>query len=300
MSRTVSFPAEATSLMPVEVSRLDRQSRRVIIGIALAGCLLRLFFWNFTHRTWEDALISVMHSENVALGFGLTHHHPGYPPLHGFTSPLSVLVPLLADIFHPGWGLVLIRIVSALLAIPTVLLAAAVALHRSFFANVWLVYLLCGYLAFEHHQILWGMAGMETQMAVFVLFLTLYHALKLNTWALGISMALCMYARPDFAIFLLVVAIYLVVTDRSILFKSGGLAVALYAPWLLFTTLYYGSPIPNTIIAKSMGYGLWTRQVKLFSAPFFNTVWDRFFNGIFLPLGPSFCRPRYWVSDIYR
>ena len=27
-----------------------------------------------------------------------------------------------------------------------------------------------------------------------------------------------------------------------------------YGPWILFTFLYYGSPIPNTILAKSMGY----------------------------------------------
>ena len=30
------------------------------------------------------------------------------------------------------------------------------------------------------------------------------------------------------------------------------------APWLIFTTLYYGSPIPNTVIAKTLGYpGYW-------------------------------------------
>ncbi len=101
-------------------------------------------------------------------------------------------------------------------------------------------------------------------------------------------MALCTYARPDFAIFLIVVVIYLWVSDRSILLKSGGLAAALYAPWLVFTTWYYGSPVPNTIIAKSMGYGLWIRQVKPFSWEFFHLAWGRFFDGIFLPLGPSF------------
>ncbi len=275
-------------MLPKEIRDLDARSRRIVVGIAIAGCLLRLFFWHYTHRTWEDALISVLHSENVRLGFGLTHHHPGYRPLHGFTSPLSVLVPLTADIFHPGWGLIFLKIVSALISIPTVLLAAAIALNRAFFASIWLVYMLCAYLAFEHHQILWGMAGMESQIAVFVLFLTMYQALKLNTVGLGISMALCLYARPDFAIFLLVVALYLFVTDRSILMKSAGLGAALYAPWLLFTTWYYGSPVPNTILAKSMGYGLWTAQIEPFSARFFDVAWGRFFDGIFLPLGPSF------------
>ncbi len=157
MPRTIAVPPlKERSLIPKEISSLDDRSRRIVIGIALAGCLLRLFFWQYTHRTWEDALISVLHSENVGLGLGLTHHHPGYPPLHGFTSPLSVLVPLMADIFHPGWGLLLIKMVSAVIAIPTVLLGAAIALNRAFFVNIWLVYLLCAYLALEHHQVLLG------------------------------------------------------------------------------------------------------------------------------------------------
>ena len=77
----------------------------VIVAIALGGFAFRLFFWWYTGRVWEDALITVLHSENFANGLGLTHYHPGSPPLPGFTSPASVLIPLAADVFHPGWGL---------------------------------------------------------------------------------------------------------------------------------------------------------------------------------------------------
>ena len=45
-----------------------------------------------------------------------------------------------------------------------------------------------------------------------------------------------------------------------------GLAVAL--PWYLFATLYYGSPVPNTIVAKS-----WSYQIGFFSAS-----WEEIWN----------------------
>ena len=267
---------------------LTRLQRRIIFVIALAACIIRLVFWAYTDRNWEDALITVLHSENFASGLGLTHYHPGQAPVHGFTSPLSVLIPLVADFVHVGWGLGFLKFVSALLSIPTVVLAAAVASHRAFHVNVWLVYLLCGYLAFEHHQILWGMAGMETQVAVFVLFLTLYSVLIQAPTALGISMALCLYARPDFAIFLIPVVAYIFLTAKTSLIRILSIAGGTYAPWLIFTTLYYGSPVPHTILAKNLGYSRWTARTPFLSQAFWSNTWARIHDWIFLPMGPAF------------
>src|SRR5690348_1755921 len=82
----------------------------ILSSIAIA---IRLFFWFYTGRTWEDALITLQHAENAARGLGLTHT-PGSPPLHGFTSPISVLIPLVGEFLHPGFGLSLQKLVSAL------------------------------------------------------------------------------------------------------------------------------------------------------------------------------------------
>ena len=41
--------------------------------IDVLAVLVRLFYWGYTGRTWEDALITVLHSENAASGLGLTH-----------------------------------------------------------------------------------------------------------------------------------------------------------------------------------------------------------------------------------
>src|ERR1035441_4912270 len=119
------------ALKPALLPGFGIVQRRVVWAIALAACLIRLFFWSYTGRTWEDALISVLHSENAASGLGLTHHHPGLPPLYGFTSPLSVLIPLAANLVHVGWGILFLKLVSALIAIPTIQIGRASCRERA-------------------------------------------------------------------------------------------------------------------------------------------------------------------------
>src|SRR5215207_7187547 len=63
-----------------------------IVSVAIGAAAIRLFFWAYTGSLWEDALITVLHSENAVSGLGLTHFKIDDPPVHGFTSPLSVLV----------------------------------------------------------------------------------------------------------------------------------------------------------------------------------------------------------------
>ena len=230
----------------------------VLLGLMVASVLIRLFFWHYTHRTWEDALITVLHSENAASGLGLTHlQPPGQPPLHGFTSPLSVLIPLVGDMVHVGWGLPFLKLVSALVAPIAVWLGARILQV----VNVppALALTAAAFLAFEHHQILWGMAGMETEV-VTVSYLASIYALQRGTqWQKGLSLGFVMLARPDAAIWVAIFFAFEIWRSkktgnwRSLLPVIGGLAL-LYAPWLIFTTLYYGSPIPNTIYAKSLGY----------------------------------------------
>ncbi len=264
--------------------------------LAFVAVVLRLFFWAYTGRVWEDALITVLHSENFVNGLGLTHWlGEGEPPLHGFTSPLSVLVPLVGDLVHVGFGLSFIKIVSALAGGLTVLYAMAVAIHPKMKLPTPLAVMVMGYLAVEHHQILWGMAGMETQVATLVLLMSLYFALAEKPGALGVTLGLCMLARPDFAFWTVIAGGYVLFVYPRRLPVVVAAALAVYLPWVLFATWYYGSPIPNTIVAKDLGYPLWTTWPQFHRTPSFvlKAVWDgitgSYVNGaVFQPLGPSF------------
>jgi len=234
------------------------------ILLAFAAVLLRFCFWSFTSRVWEDALISVLHSENVFRGIGMTHFHRNGIPVHGFTSPISVLIPLVGDSIRVGCGLTLIRVFSAFASGIAVLTGMSIA--RQLGLSRFLVWIAGAYLAFEYHQILWGMSGMETQLVTTILLVSIW-SLNNNVGAVrtGLMMALCILARPDFLVWVGIMCAVLLwrwYKDRNQNRVWGGITVLViaYAPWLVFTTVYYGSPIPNTILAKSVGYPLWTTR----------------------------------------
>jgi hypothetical protein len=266
---------------------------RLVLGLAVLAAAMRIVFWAYTDRVWEDALITILHAENAVNGIGLTHFKVDEPPIHGFTSPLSVLIPLLGEVLHTGWGLPVMRLFSIAAGAATVVLAGLLLRRTPGMAMpAGLVALACGYLAIEHHQILWGMAGMETQVACAILLFSMYCYVKRDYRMLGVAAALCVLVRPDFAIWTVVVAAFLVadcIERRSLrpLAVTVGIAAAIYLPWILFATLYYGSPVPNTILAKSAGYWPWMPD----SGSIFTEIrseLQRFHLRLSVLLGPSF------------
>lgn len=263
------------------------------IVLAVVAIVLRLAFWMYTGRLWEDALITVLHGENAVAGLGLTHHHVTEPPIHGFTSPLSVLIPLMGDVVHLGWGLSFIRLISVLAGGFAVLYAMAIAIHPRIQLAPPLALLVMGYLAWEHHQILYGMSGMETQITTWILLASIYYLVAERPVALGISLGFCMLARPDFAFWTVIAGLYGLFRMRGRMMGVVAIAATMYLPWILFTTWYYGSPIPNTIIAKNLGYYLWTRDPHLswplaFRHMVLRLTGNYGYETIFQPLGPCF------------
>lgn len=260
----------------------------VTIGIALFAVAVRLFFWYYTRRTWEDALITVQHAENAARGLGLTHD-PGVPPVHGFTSALSVLIPLLGEWVHRGLGLSLLKLVSAICGGVSTWLAMRICQRLgTYFA---ISVLVGGYVAIEHQQILFGMAGMETQLAVAALLFSIYNLFDLRPVRLGVSLALCALARPDFGFWVVMVLAlvgwYCWKARRFEPLEPIGLALLLIcSPWIAFTTWYYGSPLPETILAKAWGFGdHW--YAGLSAAGVIGRLWTRVLY-CFAVLGPAY------------
>lgn len=258
--------------------------------LAVAAMLIRIVFWVYAQRYWEDALITCLHSENFVRGLGMTHYRPGEPPLHGFTSPLSVLVPLIGDLMHVGFGVDFLKLVSIPAAALTVLYLLGIGIHPAVRLPGPLIGLVMGYAAFEHHQILWGMAGMETQLSALILVMSLYYTIAWKPLALGISLGLCMLVRPDYCFWTMIVGVYALFKEPKRLPLIVGVALAVYLPWIMFTVLYYGSPIPNTVIAKGLGYAKWWEKADVIN--FFTLkrhTWMMMAEQLHVMLGPVFC-----------
>lgn len=277
----------------LKLEGLDDHENRFVVRaafcIAAVAMVLRIVFWIYTQRYWEDALITCLHSENMALGLGLTHVRPGEPPLHGFTSPLSVLVPLLGDLMRVGFGIEFLKLVSIFASALTVFYVLAICIHPKVRLSPPLAIIAMGYVAVEHHQILWGMAGMETQLAVLILLMSLYYTMTLRVVPLGLSLGLCMLIRPDYAFWTIISGVYVLFQRPRVFLKVAGIALALYAPWIVFTLIHYGSPIPNTVIAKGLGYPQWYEKVG--TLDLFNIkrhTWMVLAEQLHVHLGPMF------------
>jgi hypothetical protein len=223
----------------------------LLAGAIAVGLIARLALWLVADRRLDDALITIKHAKNVADGIGLDHHL-GEGPVHGFTSVLSVLVPLPGELIADGGGLLVIRLVSLAAFVATAIYAHRIA--RELGLGPWPIAFVLAYLALDQNQIFYGMAGMESQIAVAVLLAGVYYVLVEDQVRCGIALGLACLARPDFVLWVAPAYLFLFLRDRGRALNSALISAAVVLPWLIFATLYYGSPVPNTISAKSQEF----------------------------------------------
>jgi hypothetical protein len=219
-----------------------------------------VYFWAATGRTWEDALISVSNARNALDGIGLTNH-PGEGLVHSFTSVASVFIPLLGEVVHPGWGLAALRVASLLAAVVTV--AYAYALGRRLRLGPWAMSFVLGYLALNQHHIFYGVAGMETQVAVAMVLATSYHVMAGHNVRAGLSAGLAILARPDLVLLAAPVIAWAAVAGLRPLARTVTATGVIVVPWLVFATAYYGSPMPHSIPAKAL---IWSPLRSVFDS----------------------------------
>ena len=235
-----------------KVNQLLGNIRNVYAQHSICVCFIamavfvRLFFWIYTGRVWEDAVITLVPVKNFWLGNGLTHHLTE-PRVHSFTSPISMLIPLLGESIHQG--LFLLRL--------TAVLAGAWSIYYAYRVGQFLKFhwaaqiLLLSYLAFDQLQVFFGMTGMETQVATAIFLGNVYYLFKEKWLLLGVFSGLGLLARPEFAIWLPLLGIYMIIFHREGILSFLLAFLCMSLPWYIFAHLYYGSIIPNTIIAKS-------------------------------------------------
>src|SRR3981189_3154479 len=137
---------------------IDRD--RIVPIFMLLAVGLRILFWVYTDRIWEDAIITLSPARNFWEGYGLTHQIPE-PRIYSFTSTISILVFLIGEPF--GQAINLMRVLSLITAAGSIYFAARIMRH---FGIHWLGQIVClSYLATDHLQIFFGWVGAATQTA---------------------------------------------------------------------------------------------------------------------------------------
>ena len=130
---------------------------------------------------------------------------------------------------------------------------------------------------FDVKNVAFSSNGMETAFMLLFVAWAVYLMSRAapNQWLTrGLCWGGLMWTRPDGFIYIGVFALaewiflsdYRRATFQSLV-KSAGVALAVYGPWLIFAWLYYGNPIPHTIIAKANAeQGLVPQLVKSFDS----------------------------------
>jgi hypothetical protein len=248
---------------------------RLPLLLGLVAVVVSLAFAAFTGHMWEDYFITFRASLNLANGHGLVFQ-PG-ERVHSFTSPLGTLLPALFALgggddvaIRAIWGL---RVVSAF-ALGGALWLAVRAFQRDSLVTVGVVAVGLGW-ALDPKIVDFSMNGMETAFVVFFVTLT-WHAFTSGArlWPCAVACTGLQWTRPDGCVFFAVIALawmlfgaapagFSVRQRFTRVAAAIALGIVLYLPWLITAWVYYGSPIPHTILAKSAHLTLVETATKL-------------------------------------
>lgn len=229
------------------VDRLERLRDLLLLFLAAFACHHN--FVAFRDYVFEDSYITYRYAENLASGHGFVFN-PGERVL-GTSTPLWTLVLAFAGRLGfdvPAAGGFLTALSLSLLA-----LTGAWMLARIGFPNLGVVFAAA---------VLWGTGevllfwGMETAFFSFLLLAAFALAASGRPALAGLVMGLACLTRYDGALFAGVLIAALWLRTRRFPRRAALAASAVVAPWLIFSWLYFGSVLPNTLEAKSRAVGM--------------------------------------------
>lgn len=209
-----------------------------------------------TPRNVDDSFITFRYSRNIASGQGFVYN-PGVQTL-GTTTPLytltmagislatgggqnfpwyALIVNALADAANAALLFLIVRRVTGQIA-PAVLMGV-----------LW---------ALAPQSVTFAVGGMETSVAILWMLATVWAFLNERRVWVGVFAGLGMLTRPDSALWILPIGLYQLVAvyrqQKTVPWQTWLAGVLTLAPWVAFSVWYFGSPLPNSLGAKSVAY----------------------------------------------
>lgn len=230
-------------------------------SIIVLAILTRMLFIIYTNYTAEDAHITFQFARNIARGDGFALN-PGFP-IYGSTTPLLTMILAVWMLFSKNIILGA-RIVSILsLAAGTCFAWKAIGNKLLAFA-ILIPYVLSSKLITEEMQ------GMEMPLIFLFSMMAWYFWIEQKPIGIGIALGFLLWTRVDMIVFVGCLLFVMVFLNWRTAFQVTLWTAAIYLPWIVFSWAYFGSPIPFTIIAKQVAYGI--------NNPPFNVHFTRIYN----------------------
>lgn len=252
-------------------------SARRWMGITLVIFLLAIFARVVPcPRTVDDAYITFRYARNLLAGDGFVFNS-GERVL-GTTTPLFTLLLAAVGLFTGGAHAPFPEIALGLSAIADGFAAILLLKLGQWLGAPWAGAAAALAWAIAPFSVTFAIGGLETSFCIFVLLATCWAYLE-KRYPLGALLAaLSLLTRPDALLLVIPLAV-----DRVLLAPRRGeprpqrneiilFALPLLA-WAIFAWLYFGSPIPQSLLAKSAAYQLpplsaFIRLLQHYATPF--------------------------------
>ncbi|HVD97585.1 MAG TPA: hypothetical protein VNB90_05215 [Cytophagaceae bacterium] len=280
----------------------QRTKRTNLLLFFLIPFTIGMLYALYTDHRWEDWYITYRASKNLATGEGLTY--TAGERVYSYTSPINTLLPSFFAALFPSnadeYAIWLYRLVNCFVLgiCGVLLLRLSILLKFSKPFSLLLLFLFATNSLIIDNSI----NGMEAPyMMLFLIFLFLALHKKENARLRDFILPFTglMYTRPDgfvyAGIFVFAFLIFDYNKSNSTAFwkntqkiiQAALLSFLLFLPWIFFTWYYYGSPVPNTIIAKSIfrDWHWWTfvKEFIKFPLSIFHEPVQYVLSGLFMP-----------------
>ena len=212
---------------------------------ALAACVLTALVFGLlqTKAHFDDAYITYRYALNLTRGNGFV-----YNPGEAVLGTTASLYGLLLAAFHLGG--VDIPLASHLIGVLG-WCACIILVERIGRTTHHRIVGLAAAALIATSPMFLRVIGMETNLMLALALggVCLYLAGRPN-WAF-LLVALATWTRPDCALVALVLGVSYIWERRALPWRGTLIFVAVLLPWLIFTQLFYGSVLPNSLFAKS-------------------------------------------------
>lgn len=215
-----------------------------VVATAAAGWI---WFRVYTDIRLEDALITYRYARQLAVGHGFVFNTD--ERVLGTTTPvLTLALGLIGAIAGVDWiplaSNLLMMLAAAGAGVMTCLALEALGFGRG---PAWLA---TAALLLNPEMLWMASGGMETPLVLFCMAASLWALAAKRHGAAAAFAGLLVLTRIDGVFWAAGVLGCILWQDRAALGRSLTLFGALLVPWFVFAFAYFGSPIPNSIMAK--------------------------------------------------
>jgi hypothetical protein len=222
----------------------------VLLGVVLIALAIRVSL-ALRYPTLDDAYITFRYARNLARGLGFVYN-PGEHVL-GTTTPLFALV--LAPFNFFGFDIILLsKLINSVASTINVILVFMITRRR---LGEWAAVVSAMLLAITPSAVWGASTGMETEFNVTILFAAGYAFIAKRYALTAVLSALAVITRADDLLFFLVIIGWQSLKGLRVK-REWGHAIKMASvfglcllPWVWFAMLYFGSPIPSSILSKA-------------------------------------------------